>query len=217
MAENDPQYRCITDTRFALEQRYRDHPQVYVGADLLIYYVEGDPGKSVAPDVLVSFGVPQGNRRYYLLWEEGKAPDVVFEFASPSSWQADVGWKRGLYQGLGIREYFIFDPTGEHLDPLLRGYRLVREIYEPLPLIQGERGLMGLMSEVLGLELWVKENGGAGMPYVLRLYDPGSGEWLRTPEEEAEARRAAEARAAAAEARAAALQAELERLRAERG
>ena len=42
MAENDPQYQCITDTYFALEQRYRDDPQVYVSADLLLYYVEGD-------------------------------------------------------------------------------------------------------------------------------------------------------------------------------
>ncbi len=77
MAENDPQYRCITDTYFALEQRYRDDPQVYISADLLLYYVEGDNRKSVAPDVLVTFGVPKGNRRSYLLWEEGKPPALT--------------------------------------------------------------------------------------------------------------------------------------------
>lgn len=232
MADNDPQYRCITDTRFALEQHYHDNPQVYVGADLLIYYVEGDPTKSVAPDVLVSLGVPRGNRRSYRIWKEGKPPEVVFEFASERSWRGDLGWKWGLYQGLGVREYFLFDPTGEHFSPVLQGYRLGepgKESYRRLPLIAspaGETGLVspgsaepqfgiaspageiGLISEVLGLELWVKADGGEGMPWVLRLYDPRADQWLPTPAGEAEARRAAEARAAA-------LEAELDRLRTE--
>ena len=73
----------------------------------------------------------------------------------------------------------------------------------------GEQGVMGLVSRVLGLELWARPNGGEGMPYVLRLYDPKTGAWLPTPAEEAKARRAAEARIAE-------LQAELERLRADR-
>lgn len=232
MADNDPQYRCITDTRFALEQHYHDNPQVYVGADLLIYYVEGDPTKSVAPDVLVSLGAPRGNRRSYRIWEEGKPPDVVFEFASERSWRGDLGWKWGLYQGLGVREYFLFDPTGEHFSPVLQGYRLGesgKEGYRRLPLIASPAGEIGLISEVLGLELWVKADGGEGMPWVLRLYDPRADQWLPTPAGEAEARRAAEARAAEAEARAAkeaqarhaaeahaaALEAELDRLRTE--
>lgn len=243
MAENDPQYRCITDTRFVLEQHYYDDPQVYVGADLLIYYVEGDPTKSVAPDVLVSLGVPKGNRRSYRLWEEGKPPDVVFELASERSWRGDLGWKRGLYEGLGIREYFLFDPTGEYFSPVLRGYRLEEEVYRRLPLMESPAGEISLVSEVLRLELWVKADGGEGMPWVLRLYDPKTGKWLPTPAEEAQARRVAEARATqaevhaaeeaqarraaearaakeaqarqAAEARAAGLEAELDRLRAE--
>jgi hypothetical protein len=80
--------------------------------------------------------------------------------------------------------------------------------------------VLGLSSQVLGLELWARPDGGKGMPYVLRLYNPANSEWLPTPEEEAEAhrteaeaRRAAETRAAAAEARLAELQAELEQLR----
>lgn len=236
MADNDFQYRCIVDTRFALGQRYLNDPQVYVGADLLIYFVEGDPTKSVAPDVLVSLGVPRGNRRSYRLWEEGKPPDVVFEFASERSWRGDLGWKRGLYLGLGVREYFLFDPTGEYFSPVLRGFRLEGEVYRPLPLMESPAGEIGLGSEVLGLELWVKADGGERMPWALRLYDLVTEKWLPTPVEEAEARRAAEVRAAeeaearrAAEVRAAeeadarrtaedhaaALEAELEQLRAE--
>ncbi|MFQ5858910.1 MAG: Uma2 family endonuclease [Anaerolineae bacterium] len=234
MAENDPQYRCITHTRFALEQYYRDDPQVYVGADLLMYYEEGDSTKSVAPDVLVALGVPRGNRRTYLIWEEGKSPDVVFKFASDGTWRADLGWKFGLYQGLGVKEYFLFDPLAEHFDPPLQGYRLVGRGYEPVSASSSEHGILGLVSDVLGLELWMQPDGGEGMPYVLRLYDPATDAWLPTPEEEAEGRRKAEARVKQeaegrrkaearvereakarqeAEARMAELEAELERLR----
>lgn len=205
MAGSDDQYLCITNTRFALEEYYADNPMVYIGADLLVYYVEGDPGKSVAPDVLVSLGVPKGRRRSYLLWEEGKPPDVVFEFASEHSWRPALGWKRGLYLGLGVREYFLFDPSGEYFQPVLQGFRLVEGNYVPMePLAPAEeKGILGLRSQVMGLELWAKRNGGEGMPYVLRLYDPAAGRWLPTPAEEAAARREAEARAAEAEARAA--------------
>ena len=113
-----------------------------------------------------------------------------------------------MYQGLGVREYFLFDPLAEHFDPPLQGYRLVGRVYEPIPSLSGERGVLGLRSEVLELELWMRPDGGEGMPYVLRLYDPATESWLRTPAEEAEARRQAEARIAE-------LEAELERLRAQ--
>jgi Uma2 family endonuclease len=209
MAENDQQYRCMVETRFALEQHYRLDAQVYVGADLLIYYEEGDPSKSVAPDVFVTIGVPKGIRRNYLTWVEGKTPDVVFEFASPGTWRADLSWKHGLYQGLGVREYFLFDPTAEHFHPPLQGYRLKGGLYRPVSLLETKRGEIGLYSQVLRLELWAspggdlrQTDGGEQMPKVLRLYNPAAETWLPTPEGEAEARRTAEARAViAAEAR----------------
>lgn len=116
------------------------------------------------------------------------------------------------FLGLGVQEYFLFDPTGEYFDPILQGYRLVEENYQPLaPLLDSTAPLLGLWSEVLSLELRLKENGGEGMPYVLRLYDPET--WLPTPDEERAARQAAEARAAEAEL--ARVQAELARLRGE--
>jgi Uma2 family endonuclease len=207
MAENDPQYYCITDTHFALAQRYLDNPNVYVSADLLIYYVAGDPGKSVAPDILVSFDVPKGDRRSYFIWLEGKPPDVVFEVASASTWEADLSWKRGLYQGLGIQEYFIVDPMGQYLDSPLLGYRLENEVYRPLSPLSGEQGTMGLESQVLGLELWLKPNPAAGSPstddktlagrispapYILRMYDLETETWLLAPDEVELARREAE-------------------------
>jgi len=88
------------------------------------------------------------------------------------------------------------------LMPLLQGFQLEDGIYHSMPLIAGERGVMGLQSAVLGVELWAQTNDDPTMPYVLRLWDPAANAWLPTPEGETRAREEAEMRAAASEARA---------------
>jgi Uma2 family endonuclease len=201
MADNDQQYQTMVDTRFALQQKYRDQ-DAYVGANLLIYFQEGDPTKSIAPDVFVALGVPAGRRRTFLTWLEGQSPNVVFEIASPRTWKADLSWKKGLYLGLGVQEYFLFDPGGEYFQPLLHGFQLEDGIYRSMELLAGDRGVMGLRSAVLGVELWAQTNDDPAMPYVLRLWDLATNAWLPTPEGEARAREEAEMRAAASEARA---------------
>ena len=221
MAENDIQRHCILDTEFALRQYFAGSPNVYVSADLLVYYREGDPYKSVAPDVLVAFDVKNRLRRSYKRWEEGKAPDVVFEFASAGTWQDDLDWKMGLYQGIGVREYFLFDPAGEFFQPPFQGFRLKDGAFSALPVLIGQkRGEIGLKSERLGLELWARHNENELMPYVLRFYDPAGKAWLLTPAEteaarqaEANARQIAEARAQAAEEESARLKVEMARLK----
>src|SRR5437588_11746549 len=82
MAETDVHRRLIVYFTTALENFFRDEPNIYISGDLLLYYAEGDPRKRVAPDVFVVRGVPKVNRRIYKLWEEGRSPDVVFEFSS---------------------------------------------------------------------------------------------------------------------------------------
>lgn len=221
MADNDQQYQTMVDVRFGLQQRYGNQ-NAYVGANLLIYFEEGDASKRVALDVFVALDVPPGLRRTYLIWTEGKPPDVVFEIASRRSWKADVGWKKGLYQGLGIREYFLFDPGGACFQPILQGYALDEESYRPIAPVEGQRGVLGVASAVLGLELWAQAGEQPEMPFVLRLWDPAASAWLPTPagesaraDAEALARAEAEDRAAAAEARLRELEAELRRLRGE--
>ena len=54
----------------------------WVSGDLLVCYEEGNPRKSVTPDVFVVIGAPRHNRMTYKLWEEPKAPDFVLEVAS---------------------------------------------------------------------------------------------------------------------------------------
>lgn len=64
----------------------------------------------VAPDVFVIFGVPNKTRHVYKLWEEEKAPDVIFELTSRKTYQDDLSRKRLLYEelGEGIGQPFVF-------------------------------------------------------------------------------------------------------------
>jgi len=188
MAETDTHIKLLIYLREALADYFRDEPNVYVAGTLFVYYQEGDPTKVVAPDVFVVKGVPKRDRRIYQVWKEDKGPDVVFELTSQSTRREDLGPKKGIYEMLGVEEYFIFDPLGEYLEPRLVGFRLAEWGYRR---IEGEEPLV---SRVLGLELRVEGD-------FLRLVDPATGEKLLTPLEAQEARRRAEA--------------EVERLRAE--
>ena len=108
--------------------RYRGQ-QVYVGSDLLLYYEEDAPQQFVVPDDFVVLDVAGGERRIYKLWEEGKPPNVVLEVTSKSTRQEDTVLKFGKYAAMGVREYYLYDPTGEYLAPALQGFRLSDEAY----------------------------------------------------------------------------------------
>src|SRR5262249_48392949 len=138
------------------------------------YYVEGNPRAVVSPDCYVVFGVGNQLRDCYKVWEEmGRMPNVVFEFTSKSTRKEDTGKKFQIYErSLKVKEYFLFDPTGDYLSPILQGYRLVDGRYVALPL-EHER----LFSELLKLELVLQEG-------TLRFFDPGKSEWLLTTDEQ---------------------------------
>lgn len=201
MAETDIHAELMIDLRLALTNFFRDKPDVYVSGDLLLYYVEGDPRKRVAPDVFVVRGVSKGPRRIYKLWEEGRPPEVVFELSSRQTWREDLQAKWRLYEQLGVKEYFIFDPEYDYLDEPLVGYRLEGDRYVDLEVIDGR-----VASEVLGLEL-------VDTGETLRLYDPRIGQFLPTPMEEAALHRAETEARQQAETEVARLREELARLR----
>ena len=90
--------------------------------------------------------------------------------------------KPGIYAGLGVGEYLLFDPTGEHLSPRLQGYRLVDGAYEPLVVVESIDRTLTLSSDVLGLELRAKGE-------EMRFRDPATGETLLSYAEEHAARR----------------------------
>ena len=208
MAENKWQYVAMTDTTSALENQFIHRPDVFVGSDMLMYYRMNDNATRVAPDVFVVFGAAGKHfRDSWIVWREGKAPDFVMEVASPSTWQRDAAEKRDIYAGMGVTEYWRFDPTGDFFTPELVGERLVEGEYYPIPLETDGDGILRGHSAVLGLDICVRPG------LELRLYDPETRQWLLTPMESEEARLAAEAALRTSETARDELEAENERLR----
>lgn len=121
MADNTKQFRWIVTIEGGLESLFAQDPNVFVAGDLLWYPVEGKPAICTAPDALVVFGRPKGDRGSYLQWcEDGIAPQVVFEVLSPGNRPADLIKKFQFYQRYGVEEYYMYDPDNGTLDGWLR-------------------------------------------------------------------------------------------------
>ena len=153
MAESDFQFEPLSYAVESLKIRYQDRADVYVAGNIFFYYEEGEPTEVVAPDVLVVIGAEKRKRRTYKLWEEPKAPDFVLEITSSTTRSKDQGTKKGLYQFLGVTEYFCYDPTGDYLKPPLMGFRLEGGLYVPIPPKEQSESLVIVPSQTLGLDL----------------------------------------------------------------
>ena len=177
MAESDPAREYLIYGVKSLQIYFQEREDVYVSGNLEIFYKQGVPSAKVAPDVFVVFGVENRDRTSYKIWEEGgKVPSFVLEVTSKSTQENDEEDKPQKYAKLGVQEYFQFDPTGDYLDPPLKGRRLVDGMYESIELTQLEEGTLSLHSRVLGLELRLSEG-------QLRFYNPQTGERLLSHEE----------------------------------
>ena len=165
-----------------LAHRYRGQ-RIYVGCDLLVYYTEGKVFDVCVPDVFVALGAESGFRRTFKTWEEGRPPTVVFEVTSQSTRREDEVFKPKTYANIGVKEYFLYDPTADYLSPPLIGYRFEGE--ERGRIVANASG--SLESRELGITLRLERN-------ELVLADALTGEHLLTEAE------AADERAQAAEA-----------------
>ncbi len=156
IAENTKQFRWIVTIEGGLEARFQDDANVFVAGDLLWYPVEGRPELRVAPDVLVVFGRPKGDRGAYLQFrEDGIAPQVVFEVLSPGNTVAEMVRKFQFYDRYAVDEYYIYDPDRGDLDGWER-----RE---------------GALSAIEPVHGWVSPRLGVRLELVdgeLRLYQP---------------------------------------------
>jgi Uma2 family endonuclease len=131
MAENTQQFRWIVTVKEGLEALFAADPDVFVAGDLLWYPVEGHPEIRVAPDALVVFGRPKGDRGSYLQWEEaGVAPQVVFEILSPSNTLGEMTRKFRFYERYGVEEYYVYDPDKGDLNGWLRREEGLDEILQ---------------------------------------------------------------------------------------
>ncbi len=208
MADNTKQFRWIVLFKENLEYLFLNEPLVFVAGDLLWYPVEGRPDIRIAPDVMVVFGRPKGDRGSYRQWQEDNiAPQVVFEVLSPSNTTREMSRKLLFYNHYGVEEYYIYDPDRNELTGLERREGELTPIEE----------MNGWVSSRLGIRFEVTET-------TLNIYDREGNIFLSPVEirqrAEQEARRAEQealkARQEAQRAEQEARRAEQEKQRADR-
>ncbi|MCY7376353.1 MAG: Uma2 family endonuclease [Pyrinomonadaceae bacterium] len=171
MGETSFHYTVISNLVQMLRAFFREREDVFMTANMNIYYVEGNPYKWFAPDILIAFGAGNHERGVYKLWQEKIFPQVVFEVASDRTWKNDVADKLKLYEKLGAEEYYILDSEFKYLPAPLMAFRREDEKLLPLP-IDDDR----IFSPRLNLEIVQAENS-------FRLFNPQTNEFLRTLEE----------------------------------
>ena len=121
MADNTKQFRWIVVIKENLELLFAENPDVFVAGDLLWYPVEGNNRIRRAPDAMVVFGRPKGDRGSYKQWEEDNiAPQVVFEILSPGNRVSEMVQKQAFYDNYGVEEYYIYDPDDVDLAGMIR-------------------------------------------------------------------------------------------------
>jgi Uma2 family endonuclease len=186
MAESDITRDYLTYSVEALKLYFQGNSDVYVSANSFVYYEEGNKAAVVAPDVYAVFGVRKRKRDNYKVWQEGGiTPQFVLEITSATTQDVDQETKPETYRSLGVREYFQYDPSGDYLNPILQGVRLVNGQYEPIEANNIAFDSLWLYSEVLGLELHIVSG-------ELRFRNPQTGEFLKTYQQSEQARLAAE-------------------------
>lgn len=140
------QIELLIDTLLPwLEQR----PDGYIGGNMFVYFSMAQVRNKDfrGPDFFAVLGVPKGERLSWVVWGEGKAPDVVIELLSESTADRDKTEKKQVYQDqLRVPEYFWYDPFNPSD---WAGFILQGGVYQPLtPNAQGQ-----LLSQAIGLSL----------------------------------------------------------------
>ena len=129
MSDNTKQARWIVILFDNLLALFRGAADVFIAADLLWYPVEGEPEERAAPDVLVVFGRPKGDRGSYKQWEEGGVPvAVAFEVLSPKNSYLEMADKLDFYDRHGVEEYYIYDPDHNTLCVYVRQGTALRRV-----------------------------------------------------------------------------------------
>ncbi|MBW4594884.1 MAG: Uma2 family endonuclease [Brasilonema angustatum HA4187-MV1] len=197
IADNTKQFELIVLIKKNLDLLFDNHPNVFVAGDLLWYPIEGNNIIRRAPDVMVVFGRPKGDRGSYLQWREDNIPpQVVFEILSPSNSAKEMINKYKFYERYGVEEYYLYNPDTGELTGWLRSGDELAEIEQ----------MIGWVSPRLSIRFEMSDG-------ELQIYRP-DGQLFLSYLELAQKQEQAEVRAEQAEARAEKAEAELQALRA---
>ncbi len=197
MADNTKQFELIVLIKKNLDLLFANDANVFVAGDLLWYPTEGNNKLRVAPDVMVAFGRPKGDRGSYQQWKEDNiAPQVVFEILSPGNTNKEMTNKYRFYQSYGVEEYYLYDPDSNKLVVWLRSGDELEAIEE----------VAGWVSPRLGIRFELSQS-------ELKIYRPDGQLFLSYLEVEQQ-RQQAQERAELAQERAELAENQLQALRA---
>jgi Uma2 family endonuclease len=121
----------------------------YVGGNMFVYYSLAQLKNQDfrGPDFFAVLGVPKTERLSWVVWEEGKPPDVVIELLSESTANNDKNQKKLIYQNqMRVSEYFWYDPFNPND---FAGFDLNSGAYQRIALNEKNQ----LVSKVLDLAL----------------------------------------------------------------
>jgi Uma2 family endonuclease len=138
---------------------WRGRDDFYVGGNMFVYYLRrGFPlPKNRGPDFFYVSGVDgKAYRDKWAAFLEGKSPEVIIEFLSPTTAKEDRTVKKDIYEEyFQTDEYFLFDPKTTTLE----GWRLMPnglgKKYQPIE--ADERGWMWSQRLHLWLGSWTGE------------------------------------------------------------
>ncbi len=169
MADNTKQFQWIVTIKENLEILFASQPDLFVAGDLLWYPVSGELTRQ-APDILVVFGRPKGDRGSYKQWEEENIPvQVVFEILSPANTLKEMAKKLKFYERYGVEEYYIYDP--DKID--LNGWLKIKEAKENRLEVIEE--MDGWVSPLLGIKFQLT-------PQTLEIYRPDGEKFMTSVE-----------------------------------
>ncbi len=116
MADNTVQFRWIVILHQNIADLFAQDPNVFVAGDLLWYPVPNQLQIRQAPDVMVIFGRPKGERGSYVQHRENDIPpQVAIEILSPGNTQKEMARKLAFYDRYGVEEYYVYDPDRNRL------------------------------------------------------------------------------------------------------
>jgi Uma2 family endonuclease len=110
---------------------WADRDRWFVGGNMFVYFSRDQllTRDFRGPDIFVVLDVPRRERRSWVVWDEGKAPDVVIELLSDTTASVDRGEKKRVYEDqLSVPEYYWYHPFTREL----AGWILRDGMYQPI-------------------------------------------------------------------------------------
>ena len=163
--------------------------EIFTASDLNLYYDVHDPSRNKRPDWFAVVGLPKQEkpelRLSYVIWQEGKTPQIVVELLSPSTQKEDLGrtlrdvskppTKWEVYESwLRVPYYVTFNRRTDQM----RIFKLSGASYQE---IENHQGRLWIEEVELGIGLW--QGSYVNLERLWLRWHNRDGNWIPTPAE----------------------------------